>query len=436
MTALLPNQRPPLHINHKPRAIPKKLQVPFFRFSHAEDEIAAVTEVIRSGWLTTAARAAEFEKRFADYIGVKHALAVSSGTAALHLALEGSGITENDRVAVPVHTFTATAEVARYMGAELVFVDVDKQTFCIDPLDLKQKLERPSEMTQDYASKASHLTPGRSAKTKAIMPVHFGGHPCDMDEILLLAKAFDLKIIEDSAHALPAYYTWKNNTFMRSIVGTIGDVTCFSFYANKTITTGEGGMLATDDDKIFQRAKIMRLHGIDRDIWDRYLSPSPSWYYEVVAPGFKYNMTDIAAAIGIKQLEKCNAFHQKRANVAHYYMDNLGHIEGLRIPRLRCAFRDHAWHLFVVLIDPPEENGRISRDDFIAKLSEMGVTTAVHYIPLHFHPYYRNRYRLRPEDFPNSTWIYKRCVSLPIFPDMTDYEVEYVVQKIKEVMTG
>jgi dTDP-4-amino-4,6-dideoxygalactose transaminase len=406
-----------------------KIRVPFFRLSPPDEEIAAVADVIRSGWLTTAGVTAEFERRFAEFVGVRHALAVNSGTAALHLALEAVGVGPGDFVMVPVHTFTATAEVVRYLGAEVLFGDVDKETFCIDAReDVQERLHGKIFKMLNGKKKNS------GNNLKAIMPVHFGGHPCDMDSIMKLARDLAFKVIEDAAHALPCRYAWKNGG--SSAIGTIGDATCFSFYANKTITTGEGGMLVTSQDEFASRIKVMRLHGIDRDIWDRYKSDKPSWHYEVVEPGYKYNMTDIASAIGIKQLAKCRIFHQRRMEIAQFYLDNLSGIEGLRLPVLKCDFGEHAWHLFVILVEPPKTGGRILRNDFINRLADMGVATSVHYIPLHFQPYYRERYRLRPEDFPNSTWVYERCVSLPIFPDMHDEEVEYVAACVKKVLIG
>ena len=249
------------------------------------------------------------------------------------------------------------------------FVDVDKETYCIDIYDVERKLSRQN--ANDVNTECFVNEDQSKPKIKAIMPVHFGGQPCDMESILELAKKYNLKVVEDSAHGLPSTYRWKRKSHPPSRIGTIGDITCFSFYANKTITTGEGGMLVTNSDDIAERVKVMRLHGIDRDIWDRYKSDKPSWYYEVIEPGYKYNMTDIAAAIGTKQLDKCDEFHQKRVGIAKYYTENLTKIEGLRLPGLKCLFNDHSWHLFVILIEPPENNGRISRDEFINKLSKM-----------------------------------------------------------------
>ena len=410
------------------------IKVPFFRLSSSEEEISEVAEVIRSGWLTTSKKALVFENHFARYVGAQHALAVNSCTAALHLALEAIGIGAGDRVVVPAHTFTATAEVVRYLGADVIFTDIDRDTFCMDIRHAETILTGSAGNNKKIGRSGDNSGLLSESATRAIMPVHFGGHPCQMDEIMKLADRFDLKVIEDAAHALPTSYQSVSKPDQTARIGTIGDVTCFSFYANKTITTGEGGMIVTDDDDLARRIKIMRLHGIDRDIWDRFNSEKPSWYYEVVEPGFKYNMTDIAAAIGISQLKKCDTFHLKRLDIARQYIAALDGVEGIRLPKITCSFEDHSWHLFVLLVEPPETGGRISRDEFIQKLSQLGVATSVHYIPLHLQPYYRDRYHLAPDDFPNSTWVYKRCVSLPIFPDMRTDEVDHVVDCIKRVM--
>lgn len=412
----------------------KKITVPFFRLSPVEEEIEEVAKVMRSGWLTTAKKTNEFEMKFAEYVGAKHALAVNSGTAALHLALEALGIRQGDTVVAPVHTFTATAEVIRYLGGEVIFADIDRDTFCIDLTDARRRIDEKRLTTHVREEKKGGHIPDEAIPPKAIIPVHFGGHPCDMDEVMRFARDFRLKVVEDSAHALPCMFRWNGRGGEASKIGSIGDITCFSFYANKTITTGEGGMVTTNDDFVAKRIKVMRLHGIDRDIWDRYQSDKPSWYYEVVAPGFKYNLTDIAAAIGIKQLKRCDEFHEKRVRIASFYLDSFRDLQTLRVPRIKCDMNDHSWHLFVILLDSVETSERLDRNEFIQRLADLGVSTSVHYIPLHFQPYYRQRYGLKPEDFPNSTWVYERCVSLPIFPDMRDDEVEYVAACVRKIL--
>ena len=388
--------------------------VPFALPECGEEEIGEVTDVIRSGWLTTASRCARFENDFAVYIGAKYALAVNSATAALHLGLEALGISAGDKVLVPTFTFTATAEIVRYLGADPIFVDCDRDTFCITADQINR------------ATEAQHVDI-KSGTLKAIIPVHFGGHPCDMSSILEFAKSNNLRVMEDAAHAIPTRY-------QNRLIGTFGDITCFSFYANKTMTTGEGGMLCTDDDQIAKRVKIMRLHGINRDVWDRF-STGASWEYDVVAPGYKYNMPDINAALGIHQLRKVESFREKRQRVAELYYQELGNITGLVLPRIRCDMKYHSWYIFVILVDHDKTKAGIGRDKFISEMTKRNIGTSVHYKPLHRMTYYRDKYGFKPEMFPNAEWIYKRCVSIPMFSAMTDGQLEYIINSIKEIMT-
>ena len=389
------------------------MKVPFAIPECGAEEIEEVTAVIKGGWLTTASRCAQFEKDFAGFVGAKHALVVNSATAALHLGLEALGIKAGDKVLVPTFTFTATAEVVRYLGADPVFVDCDRETFCINTTHI------------DNAVEGERLKL-KAGKLKAIIPVHFGGHPCQIDPILEFAKKGGLKVMEDAAHAIPTRYKGH-------LVGTFGDVTCFSFYANKTMTTGEGGMLCTDDDEIAKRVKVMRLHGINRDVWDRF-STGASWEYDVVAPGFKYNMPDINAALGIHQLKKVELFREKRERIARIYYEELGEIPGLILPRLHCDIKDHSWYIFVVLIDRGNTKGGIGRNEFIDEMTKRNIGTSVHYKPLHRMTYYREKYGLKPEMFPNAEWVFERCVSLPMFSAMTDEQLEYVVDNIKDIL--
>jgi dTDP-4-amino-4,6-dideoxygalactose transaminase len=392
----------------------KITSVPFAIPELGTEEIQEVADVIRSGWLTTASRCVQFEKNFAEFVGAKHALAVNSATAALHLGLEALGIDAGDKVIVPTFTFTATAEIVRYLGADPIFVDCDRDTFCITI----EQINRAGK-TQNINLKAGNL--------KAIIPVHFGGHPCDMNSLLESAKRNNLKVMEDAAHAIPTRYQGR-------LVGTFGEVTCFSFYANKTMTTGEGGILCTDDDEVANRVKIMRLHGINRDIWDRF-STGASWEYDVVAPGFKYNMPDINAALGIHQLKKVELFREKRDRIAKIYYEELKDIPGLILPQIHCDMKDHSWYIFVVLIDRDKSKGSIGRDKFISEMTKRDIGTSVHYKPLHRMTYYRTRYGLKPEMFPNAEWVFERCVSIPMFSAMTDEQLEYVIENIKEVLT-
>lgn len=388
------------------------MDVPFAIPECGDDEIREVTDVIRSGWLTTASRCARLEKNFAEYIGVKYALAVNSATAALHLGLEALGIKHGDKVMVPTYTFTATAEVIRYLGADPIFIDCDRDTFCITFEQIIKALE-----SQKIDVKSSNL--------KAIIPVHFGGHSCELNPLLSFANDTKIKIMEDAAHAIPTRYENK-------LIGNFGDITCFSFYANKTMTTGEGGMLCTDNDEIANRVKVMRLHGINRNVWDRF-STGASWEYDVIAPGFKYNMPDINAALGIHQLKKVELFREKRERVARIYYEELKDIPGLILPQIQCEMNEHSWYIFVILIDPNKTKEGINRDDFICEMTKRNIGTSVHYKPLHRMLYYRERYNLKPEMFPNAEWIYKRCASIPMFSAMTDNQLEYVVESIREI---
>jgi len=408
------------------------IQVPFALPECDDEEIKEVAEVLKSGWLTTASRAFQFEKEFAEYVGAKYCLAVNSGTAALHLGLEASGVGHLDKVLVPVHTFTATAEVVRYLGADPLFVDCDLKNFCITADQIEKTIK---------THKSTINNPQADLNIKAIIPVHFGGHPCDMDGIMGLAKVLGLKVLEDAAHAFPTKYESKEKGVkskepLKKMVGSIGDVTCFSFYANKNITTAEGGMLATDDEEIAKRVQVMRLHGIDRDIWNRFSDTEADWAYDVLAPGFKYNMPDTAAALGIHQLKKAEHFRKKREIIAETYYQELVNIPGLILPRIKCSMEDHSWHLYVVLIEPKETRNGINRNQFIQMMKEKGIGTSVHYIPLHRMTYYRDRYGLKPDMFPNSEWIFKRCVSLPIYSAMSDDQVWYVIESIKKIMKG
>lgn len=370
------------------------------------DEIANVMDTLSSGWLTTGPKARKFETAFAAYVGSEHALAVNSCTAGLHLALEAIGIGPGDMVITTPYTFTATAEVIRYLGADPLFVDIDPRTFNIDANAVAAALK-------------SH---GKSVK--AIMPVHFAGQACDMDPIFALAESHGLKVIEDAAHALPTTYKGR-------LVGTLGDATVFSFYATKTITTGEGGMVTTDDAEIAERIATMRLHGIDRDVFDRYTSDKPAWYYEVVAPGFKYNMPDIAAAIGIEQLRKADDLCRRRKEIANAYTKAFKDLP-LTVPYVARPEDTHAWHLYV--IKPEIDRLEIDRDRFIELMAEAGIGTSVHFIPLHLHPYWRDRYRLRPDDFPIALDLYNRAVSLPIYTRMSDTDVRRVIEAVRSIL--
>lgn len=366
-----------------------------------DEEINEVIATLRSGWITTGPKAKLFESAFGAFLGGNlDAIAVNSATAGLHIALEALGIGVGDEVITTTHTFTATAEVIRYLGATPIFVDIAASTLCIDI----EGIERA-------------ITP----RTKVIMPVHFGGRSADMKRILLIAKKYGLKVIEDAAHSLPS-------TCGGRLIGTLSsDVTVFSFYANKTITTGEGGMLVTRNPEIAKRARTMRLHGISRDAFDRFTSETPSWFYEVVAPGFKYNMTDIAASIGLHQLKKANLFQQKRAKIAAMYDEAFANLPVVQPPHAEAGDL-HSWHLYVLQLLDADEN---KRNLFIDRMFEQGIGCSVHYIPLHLQPYWRDTFGLRREMFPISQSIYERSVSLPLYSRMTDADIFRVISAVK-----
>lgn len=379
--------------------------IPFAKPSTSEDEINEVIDTIRSGWLTTGPKAKQFESDFSEFVGAKYALAVNSATAGLHLGLEALGVTVGDKVITTVHTFTATAEVIRYLGADPVFVDIEGDSFNIDCDQIEDALINNPEI-------------------KAIIPVHYGGQSANMTRIMALAKQYNVKVLEDAAHALPS-------THNNKMIGTFGDITVYSFYANKTITTGEGGMVVTDNEDYAKRIGCMRLHGISKDVFDRFTSTKPSWHYDVIAPGFKYNMTDVAASMGIHQLKKANQFQQQRQAIAQKYNQALSKLP-LVIPFSINDFDVHSWHLYVIQLKLEEI--KINREKFIEILAEKGVGTSVHYIPLHFHPYWQETYQLEENQFPRSSHAYNRIVSLPIYPSMTEQQIEKVILVVQETL--
>jgi dTDP-4-amino-4,6-dideoxygalactose transaminase len=381
--------------------------LPFALPDIGDEEIAEVVDTLKSGWLTTGPKAARFEQAFSAFLGDErlHAVAVNSATAGLHLALEALGIGPGDEVITTTHTFTATAEVVRYLGADVRLVDIDPATLNIDP-----------------AAVEAAITPA----TRAIVPVHYAGLAADMPALLAMARRRGLKVVEVAAHALPTTCGGRR-------VGTLdSDATVFSFYATKTITTGEGGMLVTRDAALAQRARTMRLHGMNRDAFDRFTSTVPSWAYEVIAPGFKYNLTDIAAALGLQQLNKALAFQRSREAIATRYDQAFARLPLIAPPRPG-AGELHAWHLYALRLG---DEVRIGRDRFIERLFDAGVGCSVHYIPLHLHPYWRDRYGLRAAMFPHSQHAFERLLSLPIYTRMTDADVQRVVDAVRTVALG
>jgi dTDP-4-amino-4,6-dideoxygalactose transaminase len=379
--------------------------LPFASPNIGEAEIAEVVETLRGGWLTTGPRTRRFEDAFASCIGSRHAIAVNSCTAALHLALEAAGVTEGDEVITSPMTFAATGEVIRYLGAKPVFVDIDPATMNIDAGLIDDTLTR-------------------CHRAKAIIPVHIGGLACEMDRIMSIAASHDLRVVEDAAHTLPTKY--KGRT-----IGTIGDVTCFSFYSTKSITTGEGGMAATDDDRLADRMRVMSLHGISHDAWNRY-SEAGSWYYEILAPGFKYNMSDLTAALGLVQLQRVGEFHRKRQAIAARYNEALASLNDyIELPADAQEGGVHSWHLYVIKLKL--DNLTIDRRAFAEELKRHNIGCSVHFIPLHIHPYYRDTYGYKPEDFPHAFQTYQRIISLPLYPKMTGGDVDSVIDAITAI---
>lgn len=376
--------------------------VPFARPSIGAEEEAAVLRVLRSGWLTTGSEALAFEQEFADFVGTPHALAVNSATSGLHLALEALGIGQHDVVITSPYTFTSTAAVVRHLGAEVAFCDTAPGSYNIDPDALGRLL-------------------ATTKNCRAIIPVHVGGLPCDMPAIKTLAQRYGCAVVEDSAHAFPSMTR-------NGYAGTLGDIGVYSFYATKTITTGEGGMVVTRDDKLAARMAMMRMHGFDRVAWDRYTSRKASWQYAVKEAGFKYNLPDLLAAIGREQLKKAATFLEQRRAIAAVYDEAFRDVAGLELPPRGDG---HAWHLYSLRTRP--DRGGPDRDSLIETLMERGVGTSVHFIPLHTMPYFAERYGLSSQSFPNAMAMFERTVSLPIWQGMDTEAAHRVASAVKEI---
>jgi len=377
--------------------------LPYHRALIGQEDIDAVIQVLQSGWLTTGPRVREFEAAFARYTGASHAIALGSCTAALHTSLAAIGIQEGDEVILPTMTFASSGEVVLYLNACPVLVDCAPDSFQIDPAQIEEKI---------------------TARTRAILPVHFAGAPCDMDAILAIARKYKLKVIEDAAHALPTHYKGK-------MVGSLGDITCFSFYATKTITTGEGGMVTTENPEFAEKIRMLSLHGITKDAWKRY-SAQGSWRYDIMEVGYKYNLTDLQAALGLTQLAKCDAMLSRRAQIAQFYdaaIDSLEAFEVLPVPQ----GIGHAWHLYILQVDSSVL--RINRDQVIDQLKQRGIGTSVHFIPLHLHSLYRKRLGHAPGQFPNAEERFNRAISLPIYAAMTDADATRVVEALNDIET-
>jgi dTDP-4-amino-4,6-dideoxygalactose transaminase len=382
-------------------------QVPFHRPCLGPDEEREVIEVLRSGWITTGPKAKRFEQEFAAYVGARYAVAVAHCTGALHLALYALGIGAGDEVITTPFTFTATAEAVAYLGARPVFVDLEPEGLNLDPAKVEELLQS-----------------GRLSRPRVLLPVHFAGQGCDMNRLLAIARRHGLKVVEDAAHAAGSAIRLDGRAMVK--VGAIGDLSCFSFYATKNITTAEGGMVTTEDDALAHKIAVASLHGMNRDAWKRY-DATGSWYYEIDELGFKYNLSDVHAAIGLAQLKRADEFQRRRAQIARAYNDAFAAQMALQTPRAR-ADVEHAWHLYVLRLR--SERLRIGRDAVVELLRRRGVGVSVHCIPLHLMRVYQVKYGYRPGDFPVAEDAYSRCLSLPIYPAMSERDVEYVIDTV------
>lgn len=367
-----------------------------------EDDIAEVVDSLRSNWITKGPKTMEFEKRFAEYVGAKYAVAVNSCTAGLHLALVAAGIGEGDEVITTSMTFASSANVIIHVGAKPVFVDIDPVTMNIDVDKIREK-----------------ITP----RTKGIIPVHIAGHPVQLDEIMAIANEHNLFVLEDAAHAVYTQYKGK-------MIGSIGNATSFSFYATKNLATGEGGMVTTNDQALADKIRIMSVHGMSRNAWNRYTAAG-SWYYEILYPGYKDNMTDIQAALGLTQLAKLERMQGLRKEIAERYNEEFGKMAELEIP-VELDYARHAWHLYIIKLNL--EMLSIDRAQFIEKLKEEQIGASVHFIPVPMHPYYRDTYGYKQGDFPKAEATFERIISLPLYPKMSAQDTEDVINAVKRIV--
>jgi dTDP-4-amino-4,6-dideoxygalactose transaminase len=408
--------------------------IPYSRPFVNEGDISAVGEVLRSGWWTTGPQVREFEERFADYCGARYAVAVNSCTAGLHVALAALDVAQGDCVVVPTYTFAATAEVATYMGAIPVLLDIEPGTLNIDPAQIEALLtalaeERPGDALRRAIADgclpegvARYAAGGAQAgQARALVPVHFAGQACDMDPIMSSAAQHGVPIVEDAAHAVESTYKGRK-------IGSIGAATTFSFYATKNLSTGEGGMVVTDDEVLADRMRRLSLHGISRDAWKRYTATG-TWRYDIVEPGFKYNLTDVAACLGLRQLDRIGEMRARRLEIVQAYSGALDGIDGVSLPA-HLTEGEHAWHLYVVRIDPGASG--TTRDVLIDALRARGIGTSVHFIPLHMHSYYRQRFGFELGDYPVAEAAFEGVLSLPLYPSLSDDEVARVIRAFRE----
>lgn len=380
----------------------KRVNVPFHIISVGSEELKRVSKVLKSGWWTTGPKVREFEGKFAKYTGAKYAVAVSSCTAALHLSLLAGKIGPGDEIILPAMTFSATAQAVLYSGARPVFVDIERDTGLIDCGEVEKKINK---------------------KTKAIISVDYSGQPADYSELKKICRKNKLLYVSDAAHDLPTYYK-------KEIVGSQANLSCFSFYATKTIAAGEGGMVVTNNQKLAEKISQLRLHGMNRNAWKRY-GQGGSWYYEIIDLGYKYNLTDISAALGLVQLKKNQALWQKRSKIARRYNQAFSRIPEVIVPKIK-PDRQTSWHLYVLKLNL--ERLKIGRNKFIEELLKLGVGTSVHFIPLYRHPYYKKLLKYKYTEFPSSEWLYHRIISLPIFPEMSKKQINHVIESISKII--
>jgi len=378
-----------------------KKEISYFLPSLGKEEIAEVVDTLKSNWITTGPKTQKFTEQVRKYIGAKHAIAVNSATAGMHISLVAAEIGPGDEVITTPFTFVATANVILHVGATLVFADIKKDTYNIDPVEIEKKITK---------------------RTKAIIPVHYAGHPCDMDEIMRIAKKHHLVVIEDAAHAIGAKYKGKK-------IGTIGDFTSFSFYATKNMTTAEGGMVTTADKNMAEKLEALALHGLSKHAWKRYFAEA-DWRYDALFAGFKYNMTDIQSSLGIHQLRKLEGFLNKRERIAKAYSKAFDGLVGLTIPTEQKKIR-HPWHLYPLLID--EKKLKINRDTFLDALRAERIGRSVHFLPVHLFTYYKKRFGFKRGDFPRAEYVGDRILSLPLYPGMTMEDAEDVIHAVKRI---
>lgn len=391
--------------------------IPFALPLLEREENQEVINTLKSGWITTGPKSKLFEKAISDYISSKHAVVVNSCTAALHLSLISVGVSDGDKVITSPLTFASTANVIVHQRATPVFIDIDPRTYNIDPNNIETYLKKNKN---------------KKDKPKAVIPVHYGGHPCDMDAIWYLARKHNIKVIEDAAHAIGSEYYSKKYQSLSKKIGSYSQsaTTCFSFYPTKNITTGDGGVLVTDNAKIAENARIMSLHGISKDAWKRYSSQG-SWYYEIVGAGYKYNMTDILASLGLHQIKKLDSFIKKRTDYVNLYNKSFKNIEGITLPFCGKGIK-HSWHLYPIQIN--KNKAGIDRNSIIEELTKKNIGSSVHFIPVHLHPYYRKKFGFKKNDFPVAESVYQKIVSLPLYPGMKKGDILRVIKAIKYII--